>query len=580
MLGAMATFCHALSPPLRYRKPGFIPRAMLACAPLFLSACAVMPAPEPRPEISTAPPSPPMVLATSSETPPSAISATPNIASAPSSQAALAAPSMPSAQAAPYPDLPVRYRTPGLQEGRLAWSTPDEISAWLRDLTTPAAAPAQAPPASNRRRNPAIKAKVLTLSLQAGTSSEASPAIQALHLSTPRRTAPASTPATSAGPNATGAPTARPTVLLVGGPEASAATEALLLVARELVRGPLRPLLARIDVVVVPNTALAGQANLALPEDHVQLNTASAQILARLAQTHQATVVLSAGETPAMATPGTQIERLTDVTLVPARNPNLPEFLIRAAREWFEQPMLNALQAEGLADEQLSTDDPAASGESDSAGSLVNAATLKNRIGLQVLTTGLGRVQVQRRVHAQVTAISSALVSTARRNAELTELKPYIDREVTAQACREPVVMDADPQAQPAPTRIKPCGYWLAADASQAVQRLRLHGVQVMRLAEPASLLGDSYQNSPPAASLGQGTAGTPFKTPVKLVRGVIDAPADSFYVSVAQAQGNLIVSALEPDAPSSLVALGLLNPAAGLVRIMTPPAVRLEALP
>ncbi len=368
------------------------------------------------------------------------------------------------------------------------------------------------------------------------------------------------------------------------------------MVAQELTRGKLRPLLARINVVLVPTTA-ENQTELASTEDHLQLNTASAQMLAKLAQAQQATVVLTADEVPAMTTIGSQTAmHLADVAVLQAHLRNLPEFLTRATDQWFAQPMAAALQAEALRTDGSQTLLPSGAREENS----VIAAALKNRIGLQVLTAGsdLGRAHVQRRVHAHVTAISNALASTARRAAELSELKPYLDREVTTQACRQPVVIEAAPNpADPAPqmqagqwlnlntgaeitiapsatdagrreqqpgpllSRIKPCGYWLAATAGQAVQRLRLHGVQVMRVAEPASLLGDTY--------LGFG-----------LVRGVIDAPVDSFYVPVDQPYGNLVVAVLEPDAASSFATQGLVNVEGGLARIMTPPTVRLEALP
>ena len=434
----------------------------------------------------------------------------------------------------------------------------------------------------------------------------------ALHLSAARRT-PAPSP-----DSALQKPPAKPTVLLLGGAQASAATEALLLVARELTLGKLRPLLARINVVLVPNTALAEAADPTVPDDHVQLNTASAQMLASLAHTQQATVVISVDEVPALTQLGTQtLLRAADVMVAGPRLQNLPEFLTRAGDQWFQQPMLAALRAEALRADGDSGG-PAMAGEEKNAAHIANAAALKNRIGLQITTAGsdLGRAHVQRRVHAQVTAISSALVSTAKRTTELAELLPYLDREVAAQACRQPLaaVQPMQPAAQsmrwldlstggeisvppaagntmqkpasPESLRIKPCGYWLATASGQAVERLRLHGVRVMRVSEPTSLLGDTYNSDKSAASDKHAStrAGAPAQadrgqvttSPYKLVRGLIDAPLGSYYVPVDQALGNVVVAALEPDGPSSLAASGLINVATGLARIMTPPTVKL----
>lgn len=628
MLTPMFNFCHA--------PPSLMSRAMIASAPLFLSACAVMqeaePTPAPAPAPSTSLPqaaSPAPSSATASVTPTPAASSqtlpagTLNTSLDGAASGRSAALALPAAIAARFPAPPARYNTPGLQEGRLAWSTADEIGVWLSELTLPNPAPtaptapkasaASAASAANRRRSPTIQATLLSLSPPASYSSSVTsamppgPRMQAVHLSTPVRKPPATPQANEANVNVE--PPARPTVLLVGGRETSAATEALLVVARELTRGKLRPLLTRIDVVVVPHSGLAALADPAVPDDHVQLNTASAQILAKLAQAQQATVLVWAGEAPAMTTVGSQaVLRAVDITVDHASNPNLPEFLTRASEQWFRQPMLAALQAEALRADKGPLTGPSMPGEIQNHENIANAAALKNRIGLQLLTAGsdLGRAHVQRRVHAHVTAISSALSSTARRAAELAELRPYLDREVTAQACRHPFVMDPASQsanhppqlldlntgaeisvparaeaAMPARTapeqmRIKPCGYWLAAEASEAVERLRLHGVQVMRVAEPASLLGDTYQSTKHPPPIDQVNAAKRFN----LVRGVIDAPAHSFYVPVDQAQGNLVVSALEPDAPSSLAITSLLDATAGMARIMTPPAVRLEALP
>lgn len=611
-------------------QPGLAPGPMLgvmfvlrvlSTAPLFLSACAVVHMPPTR--TASAPVPFELARPPAPDTPPRAPSTSPPDASVPpalsrrspvqvdptpapitasatvnAQASASPTPSLPIALAARFPDPAVRYNTPGLQAGRVSWSTADEIAAWLRELSAPAPAPpGPAPKTANRRRTTPVKVSLLDLS----------PGLQAVHLSTPPN---ANVEDTASG---TVDPPPRPTVLLMGGRESSAANEAMLVVARELARGKLRPLLTRINVVVLPHTGLLGQADATEPDDHVQLNTARAKILARLAHAQQATVVLSATEGQAMATLGNKRAlSLADVVVGHASSPNLPEFLTRAAGQWFQQPMLAALKAEGMRaeDSLLGTlsFDSALPGKVSSSQNVAYAAALKNRIGLEVLTAGsdLERDHVQRRVHAQVIAISSALASTAKRAAELAELLPYLDREVSAQACRQPFVLhpvqtareqaaqlldmntgaeiNAIPAGEPAlpgpatsgPTRIKPCGYWLAADAGSAVERLRLHGVQVMRVTEPGSLLGDTYKKIEPPEL----PESSKVVNAVSLVRGVIDVPADSFYVPVDQAQGNLVVAVLEPDAPSRLTSQDLPDTSAGLTRIMTPPAVRLELLP
>ena len=116
------------------------------------------------------------------------------------------------------------------------------------------------------------------------------------------------------------------------------------------------------------------------------------------------------------------------------------------------------------------------------------------------------RIHIQRRVHAQVTAITSALRTTAERAAHLEQVRSFVVRDVSAQACRDQVVIEAeatptqrdldflDPETgadrsirvdwnssltlRNTKVRARPCGYWLSADASAAVERLRQLGIQ------------------------------------------------------------------------------------------------------
>ena len=128
---------------------------------------------------------------------------------------------------------------------------------------------------------------------------------------------------------------------------------------------------------------------------------------------------------------------------------------------------------------------------------------------LETRGVGLGRLHIQRRVHTQVVAFSSVLRSTANRADELLKVREFVARDVASQACaREAVLQTAltperrtvlmiDPatgadravdvdwlsalKLQPIKTRLRPCGYWLSADAGDAVERLRLLGLQVFR---------------------------------------------------------------------------------------------------
>ena len=134
--------------------------------------------------------------------------------------------------------------------------------------------------------------------------------------------------------------------------------------------------------------------------------------------------------------------------------------------------------------------------------------------------------------------------------------------------------------------RARPCGYWLSAGSARAVDRLRLQGVQVLRVAEAGSLLGDSYRETSRTEGERQdvrGTiaAGAPIiRAQVSLSRSVLDVPRGSYYVPLNQPLGNLVLAALEPDTQSSYFANQLLENVQATVRVMAEPSLKFEELP
>lgn len=509
------------------------------------------------------------------------------------------------AVAARFPAPTVVYKTPGLQAGRSQFTTQQEIHNWLRDQ------------AASLSRSAGIKAAVLPI----GTSQQGQP-LEALVLTRGTGTDPAALQATG-----------RPTVLLIGQQHGDepAGSEAMLVVARELAQGLLQPVLERLNVLIVPranpdgaNRSEHGTANgRDMNRDHLLLNTPEAQALARLTRDYLPTVVLDAHEYTAVEPYLQKFGSLQkfDALLQFSTTANQPEFLSKANEEWFRRPLLAALKGQGLSTEwnYTTSSDPAdrkiSMGGSQPESSR-NVEGLKNSISLLINSRGtdLGRLHIQRRVHTHVTAITSVLGSTAQRANELGQLRPYIDKEVSAQACRgEAVVESATTPAQydllmldpvtgadktitvdwnsalalrTLKSRVRPCGYWLSSNARTAVERLRLQGVQVLKVLEPSAMLGDIYREASRSAAPRQDILsvmadGVPMvKTEVALVRGVIDAPPGSFYVPLNQPMANLVVSALEPDTQSSYFSNQLIDSLANTARVMSEPSLKAETIP
>jgi hypothetical protein len=74
--------------------------------------------------------------------------------------------------------------------------------------------------------------------------------------------------------------------------------------------------------------------------------------------------------------------------------------------------------------------------------------------------------------------------------------------------------------------------------------------------------------------------AGTPARLKVQTLPALLDVAAGSYYVPLEQPLANLAVAALEPEAPSSFAANGVIEAVANEARVLTRPVVRTTAVP
>ncbi|MDP1650557.1 MAG: M14 family metallocarboxypeptidase [Rubrivivax sp.] len=476
----------------------------------------------------------------------------------------------------------VRYDTPGLQPGRDRYTSNDELRAALRELAA-------------RPQGPRL--------LAAGRSAGGE-AIEALHY--------------TRGPG-------RPAVLLVGQQHGDepAGSEALLAVAQLLSGGELAPLLDRIDVIVLPRAnpdgaTLAvrrGLHGLDINRDHLLLRTPEAQALALLVRALRPLVVVDAHEHTVI---GRTLEKFNaiqrhDLLLQYATAANLPAELTRASEAWFRQPLLQALAHEGLTSEWYYTN-PTTPGDLRLSMGGVQPDTARNVQGLKNTVSillesrgiGIGRLHLERRVHSHVVAVRSILHSAAGHAGDLQALRQQLDAQVAGSACRgELVVLAAqtptrrdvlmlDPatgadkwvavhwnsslELRPLIQRPRPCGYWLAAAADEAVQRLQALGVTVQRLAEATELQAETWREISRLEVARPDVRGAiDDGHGVRLVLVATDAvelpvPAGSWWVPLDQPLANVVAAALEPDSPSSWYANRLLPTLASAARVMEMP--------
>ncbi len=510
---------------------------------------------------------------------PAAASAPAAAAASPAS-AASAAPAPPYAEtvAARFPAPEVTYPTPALAPGRASFTGNDELLAYLRGLA-PAAF------------------------VEFGRSATGQP-IGALHL---RRG------------------TGLPRVLLVGGQHGDepAASEALLAVAGLLTlpRGEARSLadvLDSVEVVVVPRLNPDGADRFTrrnagghdVNRDHLLLSTPEAQALAALVARVRPVLVADVHEYRAVGPWPERFGALPrhDVLFQHATVPNLAPGLTEAGRAWFREPLARALQAEGLRFDDYHTPSSREGDRRVAMGSL-NPDALRNVQGLRNAVTlllegrgiGIGRLHFERRVHAQVVAVSAVLRTAAERAAALTALQRAADAHVAAQACggeaavlatrhaeeRELLLIDAVSGADVAVRvpwrsslaprvlveRPRPCAYWLAPGAGAVAARLRELGLRVDALAAAVELDAEGWHETMRGEGPAEDGEGRTLQIvaetrPLRLV-----APAGSYLVPLDQPLANLAVAALEPDHPRSYFATRLLPSLEAAARIMRPPA-------
>ena len=401
----------------------------------------------------------------------------------------------------------------------------------------------------------------------------------------------------------------RPAVVVVAGQHGDepAGTEALIVVAQELASGRLASVLERVDVILVPRAnpdganafTRAAADGTDINRDHLLLRTPEARALTRLVTERAPVVVLDLHEYPVDAGFNAKfggVQRY-DALLQYATVANLPPFVTRAAEEWFRQPLIASLKGAGLSSDWYATtsSDPAdrtlaMGGVGPQIGR--NANGLRNAVSLLVETRGggIGRTDLKRRVQAQVVATTSVLASAASHAADLVKLRQFVDRETASLACRGEVVLDAAPtpgeyaysmidrdsgeirrlnvawesslQLRVLKSRPRPCGYWLAAGESDAVQRLRLLGIEVQQLDEPAEVRGETYRESGRETIAARGAAanaGATTRLRVQTTPALLDLAAGGYYVSLEQPLANLAVAVLEPEAPSSFAANGVI---------------------
>lgn len=502
--------------------------------------------------------------------------------------------------AARFPDPSIRYVTPGLQDGRETFTSNEEIRSYLSGLI--------------QSGTPGI-----TANLQSIGKSQQGADIHALMIS--KDVGSTSMDFARSG---------KPTVLFVGQQHGDepAGSEALLVAANQLLKGPWSDVLNSVNVILVPRAnpdgAVAQTRTLSnqidLNRDHLLLRSPEARSLARLVRDYRPLVIVDNHEYTVAGRFESKFKGVQsyDAMLQYANTPNIGEFVVKASGEWFTEPVFQALKNENLTSQWYFTTsaDPqdltvAMGGIRPDTGRNVNG--LKNAVSLLIETRGIGigRDHIQRRVHTHVVAVDKVLEQSAARAGHLRQVQEFVEREAASQACQGNLIVDAvqtqeqreitmlDPttgadvvrnvpwksslQLRSTQERNRPCGYVLAGSESDVVARLQMLGLSVLRVAESGSLQVQQYVETSRNQASRQDVRGSiAGENPVVLIKvdltpATVDIPPGSYYIPMGQPLAHLAAAALEPDTQNSYFANGIQRSLGNLLRATEPPSLIFE---
>lgn len=476
-----------------------------------------------------------------------------------------------------YPDPPVAYGTPGFKPGRADFTTHEEMMSFLEAL---------------QRASDNVHLRIV------GASQEGR-AIPLLVLSNSGRAEPVDL-----------ARLGRPVVMLVGLQHGNepAGGEAMLALAQALAQGPLKPLLDRISVLIMPRANPDGAhyftrspySTVDINRDHVKVALPETAAQHAVVNAYQPHVFVDAHEF-SVATRWIEkfgVLQSYDLLLQYATNPNVTAGLTKLADELYLRNMRRDIERAGYTHSWYYTTSYNMQDKRVSMGGTTpdigrNFAGLQHAISFLVESrgVGIGRQSYARRVHSHLTAIGALLQTTAEHSQQVLDAVHESRRSVTSRG-RAPGEGDdiavtlknverlhtltmIDPHsgelrdievqwtdalaAQPDLVRRRPYAYVTPPVFHDVARRLAVSGVEVRRLTAPATLEVESYQvtDRKPSATYVEGRVVSRVTTEV--VRKSVTFPAGSYVYAMAQPNAQVIAVALEPEAPSSFVSFGII---------------------
>jgi Zinc carboxypeptidase len=495
----------------------------------------------------------------------------------------------PPAVAARFPDPAVSYPTPSLRPDRTDFASHAEVLAFLDETAKAAGGRVQIETIGHSQKGLPVPLAVLT------ASGRPDPAL--------------------------------PTVMVIAqqhGNEPASGEAALALVQQ--LAGPKAALLSRVNVLVVPRGNADGAERFAratangidVNRDHLLLRTPEARAIAAATLKYAPQVVLDLHE---FTVAGRWVDKFGamqkyDALVQPATVGNLNPQIAATAQRGHVDRITAAWTRAGLNSFAYHTTSPDPRDPVVSMGG-VQADTGRNTSGLrpaislliEVRGVGLGRAHLLRRVHTAVIAGMTAVETAAEQGGALVQLVRTASADIGAQACRGELVVSARHSmtrqrmvfvdavtgvdkaievdwraAEPLDVqrrRTRPCGYLIAAEQTEALERLRLLGVRMQPVDQATRWSVEGYRvleesggrRQDARGAIDDGEGGGIRVLDVALEPEQKVAAPGAWYVDLDQPMGALIAAALEPDSQNSFAANRLLDPARLWRVLQVPPA-------
>ncbi|WP_347253408.1 M14 family metallocarboxypeptidase [Leminorella grimontii] len=401
----------------------------------------------------------------------------------------------------------------------------------------------------------------------------------------------------------------KPTVLIVAmqhGDE-PASGEGALAYAKSLAQGKEGDVLSWVNVLIVPRAnpdgADAFTETLAngvdLNKDHLALSSPESRALASVMNEYQPDVVLDSREyQPA----GRWLEKFGalaryDAMIQYATAPNLSIKVTTLSERTFRQSLINTLESNGLSHSGYLTLDGDGADKglvnmgSIDANTFRSAAGLRNAVSLSFATrgVGLGKAHFARRVYTQYLSIQSLVKAAAKNHDDVIAQRRGVREEINAQAGQGAIVvrgkslpspmtlsmMDAKTadnvkvnvqvesalDVMPVLTRPRPYAYLLPPSEKASVARLKALGVDVYQVSEKQTIKAQQYALVPLSKSAQTIKAPEAARRLLSHLESVsLELAPGYYYVPLNQPLANLVVTLLEPDAPDSMLASGVMK--------------------